>query len=96
MITLEEMFKAAEAMRLEVAPEEREPFLAEINRLFSFAAQAWRDVDFEGVRPTVYLLPDTNVYRADKRWESLPPEVALANAPEEEDGCFKVPRIIEE
>lgn len=96
MITMDEMLKAAEAVRLETPPEEREPFLAEINRLFSFAAKSWQDVNFEGVKPTTYLLPDTNVFRADERRESLPPEVALANAPEAEDGCFKVPRIIEE
>lgn len=96
MITTEEMLQAAEAVRLEIPPEERDPFLAEINRLFSFAAESWKDVDIEGVKPTAYLLPQTNVFRADERRESMAPEAALANAPEPENGCFKVPRIIEE
>jgi Asp-tRNA(Asn)/Glu-tRNA(Gln) amidotransferase C subunit len=32
-----------------------------------------------------------NVLRADVPWESLPPRVALANAPEPFDGAFRVP-----
>lgn len=96
MISMEEMLQAAEAVRLEVPPEEMEPFLAEINRLFSFADESWKDVDFEGVKPTAYLLTQTNVFRADERRESMPPEMVLANAPDPENGCFKVPRIIEE
>jgi aspartyl-tRNA(Asn)/glutamyl-tRNA(Gln) amidotransferase subunit C len=34
--------------------------------------------------------------RADQVLPSLAPEDALANAPEAEDGRFKVPRIIED
>jgi aspartyl-tRNA(Asn)/glutamyl-tRNA(Gln) amidotransferase subunit C len=36
-----------------------------------------------------------NVYRKDEIGESLPNEVALANAPDSENGCFKVPRVLE-
>jgi len=32
-----------------------------------------------------------NVFRADVPWTSLPPEVALASAPEPFEGAFRVP-----
>lgn len=96
MINTEEMLQAAEAVRLEIPPEEREPFLTEINRLFSFASDCWQSLNLEGVAPTAYILSETNVFRPDERRESLPPEVVLANGPEVEKGRFKVPRIIEE
>jgi aspartyl/glutamyl-tRNA(Asn/Gln) amidotransferase C subunit len=36
------------------------------------------------------------VFRADEPWGCLPRDEALANAPEVEDGRFKVPRIVEQ
>jgi aspartyl-tRNA(Asn)/glutamyl-tRNA(Gln) amidotransferase subunit C len=48
------------------------------------------------VPPTVHILPVSNVLREDEPGESLPVELALANAPEKAEGCFVVPRILEE
>jgi aspartyl-tRNA(Asn)/glutamyl-tRNA(Gln) amidotransferase subunit C len=50
----------------------------------------------DGVEPTSHAVPIVNVMRPDEVTESLPPEVALANAPDVEDGRFRVPRIIED
>lgn len=53
-------------------------------------------LDLEGVEPTSHTVPLANVLRRDETRPSLPQEVALANAPEAEDGRFKVPRIVED
>jgi aspartyl-tRNA(Asn)/glutamyl-tRNA(Gln) amidotransferase subunit C len=37
-----------------------------------------------------------NVFREDVVHESLTNEDALANAPEAEDGCFKVPAVLQD
>lgn len=51
--------------------------------------------DTRNVEPTSHVLPLKNIYRQDKIKPSLKHEDALKNAPQKEDGFFKVPRIIE-
>ena len=46
------------------------------------------------MEPTVHAIEQYNVLRDDVAHESLSNEEALKNAPEREDGYFKVPRII--
>lgn len=96
MISAEELARAAEAARMEIPAEELDGFLEAVNALFAFVQEQWGALDVEGVAPTAYVRPLKNVTRPDAPWPSLPLETALANAPEEESGCFRVPRIIEE
>ena len=49
----------------------------------------------DDVPPTAYAIPRANVYRDDTPEPSIPQAEALSNAPEREDGRFKVPRIVE-
>ncbi|MDU7910796.1 MAG: Asp-tRNA(Asn)/Glu-tRNA(Gln) amidotransferase subunit GatC [Veillonella parvula] len=37
-----------------------------------------------------------NVFREDEKKPSLDHDLALSNAPEAEDGYFKVPRVVQE
>jgi aspartyl-tRNA(Asn)/glutamyl-tRNA(Gln) amidotransferase subunit C len=48
------------------------------------------------VEPTATVLPTDNVFREDEVRPSLPQEKALANAPDQADGFFRVPKIIDE
>ncbi len=96
MISAEELAQAAEAARMEIPAEEKEGFLEAVNALFAFVKRQWETLDVEGVAPTAYVRPLKNITRPDKPRPSLPLETALANAPEEDGGCFRVPRIIEE
>lgn len=49
----------------------------------------------EGVEPTAHPLPLYNVMRADEVSPSLPQATALQNAPEKEDGYFRVRAVLE-
>jgi aspartyl-tRNA(Asn)/glutamyl-tRNA(Gln) amidotransferase subunit C len=49
----------------------------------------------DDVPPTAYAIARANVYREDVPRPSLPQAEALANAPEQEDGRFKVVRVVE-
>jgi aspartyl-tRNA(Asn)/glutamyl-tRNA(Gln) amidotransferase subunit C len=51
-------------------------------------------VDTTGVRPTSHALALTNAFREDAETRHLPREVSLANAPEQEDGNFLVPKVV--
>lgn len=96
MINAAEMAQAAEAARLEIAADEKEDFLAEINGLFAFVRNRWEPLDVQDVPPTTHPRPLTNIHRPDTPGSSLPLDTALVNAPEADEGCFRVPRIIEE
>ena len=55
-----------------------------------------QQVDTENVAPTAHVLPVQNVFREDVVKPSLDRELALSNAPQQEDGYFRVPKILEE
>ena len=54
------------------------------------------EVDTSSVPPTPYILPLVNVMREDQPEPSLSNEAALANAPDSEDGFFRVRAVFEE
>ena len=59
-------------------------------------AERIQSLDLDDVQPTSHSIPLSNVTRPDEVRPSLTQEEALQNAPESEDGRFKVPRIIED
>ena len=85
----------ARLARLDLTEEERERMQAELTQILGHADKI-QALDLEGVPATSHSLPLSNVLRADVAKPSLPPEEAIANAPEAEDGRFRVPRIIED
>lgn len=48
-------------------------------------------LDLEDTEPTARVVELENVLRADQPHTSLPPEVALASAPDPAQGSFRVP-----
>jgi len=52
-------------------------------------------VDTTGVPPTSHPVALSNVLRDDEVAPSLAPGEILANAPQEEDGCFRVRAVLE-
>jgi aspartyl-tRNA(Asn)/glutamyl-tRNA(Gln) amidotransferase subunit C len=50
----------------------------------------------EGVGPTSHPIPMTNRFRPDEVTGSLDRDEILAQAPQAEDGFFRVPRILDE
>ena len=53
-------------------------------------------VDITDVKPTAHAVSMSNVMRDDVPQPSLSNEKALQNAPEPENGCFKVPKVIQD
>ncbi len=86
--------KVAKLARLELSEEERETFGSQLEQVLTYMEQLNR-LDTTGVEPTSHAIPLSNVFRGDDVRPSSPQEEVLAIAPEEEEGHFKVPRIIE-
>lgn len=80
--------------RLRFSDEALEPFTRQLNDILEYFATL-QEVDTTGVEPLAHAVELTNAFRADEAHDSLPADEALENAPDREQTCFRVPRIIE-
>jgi len=92
-LSKEEVRHVASLARLDLTGEEIERFATQLNEVLQ-AAGKLQQLDTEEVEPTVHVVPVKNVLRKDEVTESLPDDQVLANAPDRQDGYFRVPRIL--
>jgi aspartyl-tRNA(Asn)/glutamyl-tRNA(Gln) amidotransferase subunit C len=94
-ITLAEVEHVARLARLALDADEKERMRSQLDVILGYVEQL-RRVNTDGVEPTAHVLPLVNVLRDDEVRPSYPVEAMLANAPDAQDGQFRVPRILEE
>ena len=80
--------------RLELSPPERQRAAAELSQILGYFEKL-NELNTDDVEPTEHVLPVVNVLRADVQRPGLAREAALQNAPEQADGMFQVPRVVE-
>ena len=80
--------------KLELSREERETAGRDMGRMLEYIDKL-NELDTEGVEPMSHVFPIYNVFREDVVTEVEGRQNLLANAPEQKDGAFKVPRTIE-
>jgi aspartyl-tRNA(Asn)/glutamyl-tRNA(Gln) amidotransferase subunit C len=95
MIDRETVKHVARLARLGMTEEEVDVFASQLSVILENIAKL-QEVDVSGVSPTAHASRLNNVMRQDIPQPSYPPEVLLANAPEQEDNCLKVPAVLEE
>ena len=95
MIDRETVKHVARLARLGMTEEEVDVFASQLSVILENIAKL-QEVDVSGVSPTAHASRLNNVMRQDIPQPSFPPEVLLANAPEQEDNCLKVPAVLEE
>jgi len=78
--------------RLDLTAENKAAHTKSLNAILDYVDML-NKLDTSNVEPAAHVLPLKNVFREDKLQPSLAKELVLANAPEEEAGAFKVPRI---
>jgi aspartyl-tRNA(Asn)/glutamyl-tRNA(Gln) amidotransferase subunit C len=86
--------KVARLARLELSGEEKKTFGNQLEQILTYMEQLNR-LDTTGVEPTSHAIPMDNVFREDEVKLSFPREEVLSLSPDQENGHFKVPRIIE-
>ena len=89
-ISRDEVIHVARLARLALTDEEIERLGAQLSAILEAVGKV-SELDLEGVEPTAHPLDLVNVWAEDEPRESLPVEEALANAPDREQGFFKVP-----
>ena len=94
-LTAEEVRHVAELAKLRLTEGEIEQYAGQLSAILEYAERL-QEVDTSSVPPTPYILPLTNVMREDVPGPSLSNDAALANAPDREDGFFRVRAVFEE
>ena len=93
-ITLKEVDYIAELARLELNKLEREQYTNDLNQILSYVDKL-NELNTKGIDPTTHVVELTNVLRTDREESSSVQGKILNNAPEIENSCFKVKKIIE-
>lgn len=83
----------ANLARLEITDAEASKFATQLEAILNYANQL-EEVNTTDINPTLHVLDLQNVLRDDVATETLTQEEVLKNAPDTEDGQFKVPSIL--
>lgn len=79
--------------RLAFAPDELEEMKESMNSILTYMDEL-NQYDTDQVEPMAHAVEQYNVMRDDVPHTSFTNEEALLNAPEKENGYFKVPKIM--
>lgn len=93
-ISKQEVEHVANLARLHLSEEEVEVYTRQLDGILEFA-QKLNELDTEGIKPTSHAFDVKNVMREDEKRPSIEREEALRNAPDQEEGQFRVPPVIE-
>lgn len=92
MITKDDVKHVAKLARLELTEEETEKYSEQLGNILKYVEQM-NEVDTTGIEPMPHAVPVTNVTREDEVKYEQTKEELMKNAPYEEDGFFRVPKI---
>ncbi|NLT98213.1 MAG: Asp-tRNA(Asn)/Glu-tRNA(Gln) amidotransferase subunit GatC [Christensenellaceae bacterium] len=93
-VSISEVEKIAMLSRLSFSDEEKQKFQHNLEAIL-IAAQRLNELDTSNVEPTAHIQGIENVLRADIVQPSMDNDKLTAGAPERENGCFIVPRVVE-
>lgn len=94
-LTPAEVKHVAELAKLTLSDEEVAHYAEQLSAILDYAA-VLQQVDTSSVPPTPYVLPLHTVTRADVAEPCLTNAQALANAPDSDEGHFRVRAVFEE
>lgn len=94
MIDRETVRNVATLARLGLSEQEIEMFQDQLSAILDHI-RILQEADVSGVSPTAHASRLNSITRLDVPQPSYPPEVLLANAPDQEDNCLKVNAVLE-
>lgn len=83
-----------ELSRLRLSADEEEKAKEDLTKILGYI-DTLNELDTENVEAMSHPFPYTNNFREDECKESTDRELILKNAPQQKDGCFKVPTTVE-
>ena len=92
-ISRQEVEHVALLARLELTEQEIAEYTGQLNAILDYAA-VLEQLDTESVPPTAHAVPLHNVLRSDEVRPSMAQDKVLQNAPDSDEGFFRVPKIV--
>jgi len=93
-LTRDDVYRIAHLARIEISEDQANATLAQLNDIFAMIEKMQR-VDTEGVEPMSHPLGGSQRLRSDDARDMGRREENMQNAPEQADGLFLVPKVIE-
>jgi aspartyl-tRNA(Asn)/glutamyl-tRNA(Gln) amidotransferase subunit C len=93
-LTLEQVEYIANLARLQLNGAEKSSFREQLSAILDYAARL-QNLDTTGIPPTSSVLQSISVLRHDEPRPGLTMEEVFRNAPEAENGQFRVPPVLE-
>jgi aspartyl-tRNA(Asn)/glutamyl-tRNA(Gln) amidotransferase subunit C len=93
-ITREQVLHVARLAHLDLAEDEVEKFREQLSAILDAVSKV-SELDLTDIPPTSHPLDLVNVWREDEPQPSLGEDDVFANAPERDDGFFRVPPTTE-
>ncbi len=93
-ITLPEVHKVAALAHLTLSEHEANDLRQDLDAILTYV-DTLAELDLEGVQATTHAIPLEMTMRPDEVVQTLTRDEVLANAPEQADGMFRVPRAVE-
>lgn len=91
-LTQAEVRKLGLTARLDLSDGDIDKLQVDLNAILTYVEQM-QELDLDGVEPTTHSTTETDTLREDVMVPSMPREAVLANAPQQKDGTFLIPRI---
>ena len=79
--------------KLELSPEEKEQAKKDMSDMLDYVSKL-NELNTDGVEAMSHTFPYNNVFREDVVTNGDGSEETLANAPEQKNGAFKVPKTV--
>nr|MBO2494160.1 Asp-tRNA(Asn)/Glu-tRNA(Gln) amidotransferase GatCAB subunit C [Clostridia bacterium] len=93
-ITVKDVEYLAEAAKFEFTEDEKQKFAQALSDVIN-AVDVLAQTDTQGVQPTIYVISVKNVFREDEVLPSMDRDILLKNAADVQDGCYRVPKVVE-
>jgi len=92
-LSIQEVEHIANLARLKLTEAERHQYAAQLSDILDYAARL-DELDTDHIPPTASVLQKTLRLREDEAGPCLSQEDVLRNAPDTQDGQFKVPPVM--
>ncbi|MBZ2175482.1 Asp-tRNA(Asn)/Glu-tRNA(Gln) amidotransferase subunit GatC [Schnuerera sp. xch1] len=94
MVSKKDVKHIAELSKLEFSDKELTYFTEEFSNIVEYVGEL-KGIDIDEVEPTYNISSKIQPLREDNIKPSLPREEVLKNAPEEQYGYFRLPRVMD-
>ncbi len=93
-LSLTDVNRIAHLARIEITEAQAQATLAQLNDIFAMI-ERMQQVNTDGIEPMAHPLGGTQRLRRDDANAQVDRAENMKNAPEQQDGLFVVPRVIE-